>query len=226
MSGARIHGRQLGVGGASVLFWVGDGADAEDFGADWIATHELVHLAVPSMARRHLWLTEGLATYVEPVARQRNGQISAEQVWAELVAGLPKGLPRSGDRGLDNTPTWGRTYWGGALFAMLADVEIRKESRGRFGLEHALGGAVDAGGSAAVHWPIERFLDAGDRATKTDVLRRLYERMKDAPHAVDLDALWRHIGVVRDGRRVRFDDTAPQSWVRRAITPPVDRQKD
>ena len=42
---------------------------------------------------------------------------------------MPKGLPQAGDQGLDNTGTWGREYWGGAMFCLLADIEIRKATK-------------------------------------------------------------------------------------------------
>ena len=58
---------------------------------------------------------------------------------------MPKGLPAAGDRGLDYTPTWGRTYWGGALFCLLADIDIRKRTSNRFGLQDALRAIVAAG---------------------------------------------------------------------------------
>ena len=91
---------------------------------DWVMTHEMVHLALPSVPDEHHWIEEGIATYVEPIARAQVGDLSQETVWRELVDGLPKGLPAPGDRGLDNTHTWGRTYWGGALFCLMADIEI------------------------------------------------------------------------------------------------------
>lgn len=71
--------------------------------------HEMVHLAFPRVARKHHWIEEGLATYVEPWARLGIGQLTVERVWKDLLKGLPKGLPRHGDQGLDHTPTWGRT---------------------------------------------------------------------------------------------------------------------
>jgi hypothetical protein len=35
---------------------------------------------------------------------------------------------------------------------------------------------------------------------------------------VDLDAMWRELGVVRAGDHVTFDDNAPMAATRRAIT--------
>jgi hypothetical protein len=33
---------------------------------DWVMTHEMVHLAFPSVPDEHHWIEEGIATYVEP----------------------------------------------------------------------------------------------------------------------------------------------------------------
>jgi len=114
---------------------------------DWVMTHEMVHLALPSVPNEHHWIEEGIASYVEPIARAQVGDLSPETVWRELVDGLPKGLPAPGDRGLDNTHTWGRTYWGGALFCLMADIEIHQRTNNRYGLQDALRGIVRAGGN-------------------------------------------------------------------------------
>jgi len=145
---------------------------------DWVMTHEMVHLAFPSVPDEHHWIEEGIATYVEPIARAQVGDLSPETVWRELVDGLPKGLPAPGDRGLDNTHTWGRTYWGGALFCLIADVEIRQRTNNRYGLQDALRGIVRDGGNMEHDWPLTRVLKAGDDAVGVPVLMELYEQMK------------------------------------------------
>ena len=131
---------------------------------------------------------------------------------------MKKGLPEQGDRGLDGTPTWGRTYWGGAMFCLLADIEIRKQTGNKAGLQQALRGIVEAGGNMEQVWPIERILSVGDKATGTNVLADLYAKMGDEPYAPDLEALWRDLGVSVGEGRVTFDDTAPLAPIRRAIT--------
>jgi hypothetical protein len=137
-----------------------------------------------------------------------------------MVRDMPKGLPGPGDRGLDRTHTWGRTYWGGAIFCLTADVEIRKATGNKAGLQQALRGIVDAGGTIEYGWPIDRILRVGDKATGTTVLADLYAKMGAEPYAPDLDALWRELGVsVKEGRVV-FDDSAPLASIRRAITAP------
>lgn len=197
---------------------VGEHTTEAELADDWTMTHEIVHLGFPSMAREHHWIEEGLATYVEPIARVQAGQIPAQSVWQQLVDGLPKGEPAPGDSGLDHTHTWGRTYWGGAMYCLLADIGIRRATRNSAGLEDALRGILAAGGTMEHDWEIERALTVGDKATGTTVLSDLYAKMKDAPAPVDLDSLWRELGVVAQGREVSFREDAPLAAIRRAIT--------
>ena len=137
-----------------------------------------------------------------------------------MVDGMPNGLPEPGDRGLDFTHTWGRTYWGGALFCLLADVEIRKRTENRRGLEHALRGILSAGGSIESEWALSRALATADRAAGVTVLEDLYANMRAAPAAPDLDRLWHELGVERRAGTLVFDDSAPLAAIREAITRP------
>ena len=184
---------------------------------DWVMTHEMVHLALPSVPDEHHWIEEGIATYVEPIARAQVGDLSPETIWRELVDGLPKGLPAPGDRGLDNTHTWGRTYWGGALFCLMADIEIHQRTNNRYGLQDALRGIVRAGGNMEHDWPLTRALKAGDEATGVPVLIELYDRMKATPITPDLPALWHQLGIRPSGNSVVFDQGAPLASVVRSI---------
>ena len=196
------------------------GADATPaaLARDWMLPHEMVHLAFPSMDDEHEWIEEGSATYVEPIARVQAGLLSVDEVWSQLIEGLPKGLPASGDRGLDRTHTWGRTYWGGALYCLLADVQIREQTHNARGLQDALRSIVAKGGDVSAGWPIGKALAVGDAATGTHVLSTLYDEMKADPHDVDLPALWRRLGVRMEGGKVNYDDAAPGAAIRKAIT--------
>jgi hypothetical protein len=218
--GRGLHGTAYGNGGAAILLRVGEDAGARAVARDWVLTHEMVHLGFPSLLRRHSWLEEGIATYVEPIARARMGALRPEDVWFDLVVGLPQGQPEVGDQGLDNTPSWGRTYWGGALFCLLADLEIRKRTNNERSLDDALRGILAAGGSIAVRWDLARALAEGDRATGVPVLRELHARMGSTPAGVDLEPIWRELGVTRRGRSVDLDDAAPLAAIRRSITSP------
>jgi hypothetical protein len=211
-------GHALGSEPAQISISVGRATSAAGFADDWTMTHEMVHLAFPSVPRSHHWIEEGLATYIEPIARVRAGGLTPEKVWGDMVAGMPQGLPEPGDRGLDFTHTWGRTYWGGALYCLLADVEIRKRTGNRMGLEDAMRGILKSGGSIEVEWPLSRALQTADQAIGVPVLEELYDRMRSNPVSPDLDKLWKELGVQRRGETIVFDDSAPLAAIRRAIT--------
>jgi hypothetical protein len=221
VAGDRIDsGKTFGTReGGLIKVSVGRSTTKAHFLSDWLMTHEMVHLAFPSVPEAQHWIEEGVATYVEPIARVRIGNLSAQQVWSDVVRDLPQGLPGPGDRGLDLTPTWGRTYWGGALFCLLADVEIHRRTANAKGLEDALRGILGAGGTIASDWDIERVFQTGDRATGVPVLHELYSEMRTSPHPVNLDQLWKQLGIERRGSTVALDDDAPLAAVRKAILP-------
>ena len=204
--------------GGRINIRVGSETSAKQFADDWMLTHEMIHLAFPQMADEHHWIEEGISTYVEPIARIRAGHLMAEQMWGDGMRDMPQGLPEAGDHGLDHTHTWGRTYWGGAMFCLLADVGIRRETKNKKGLEDALRGILEAGGDIRHGWELNEALRVGDRATGTRVLEKLYDEMKDKPAPVDLEALWRDLGVRRNGGEVTFDDAAKDVVIRRGIT--------
>ncbi len=219
-------GRTFGTeDGGVITIAVGRSTSAEHFQRDWMMTHEMVHLALPSVAEEHHWIEEGSATYIEPIARAQIGNLSAVKVWSDLVRDLPQGLPEAGDRGLDFTPTWGRTYWGGALFCLLADVEIRRQTRNAKGLQDGLRAVLEAGGNISEDWNLERILRICDRATGVSVTQDLYAKMRADPHPVDLDVLWQKLGIEHHGQTVALRNDAPLAATRRAIVPENDRTR-
>jgi len=204
--------------GGMIRIHVGSEATMADLQDDWMLTHEMIHLGFPSVEDNHHWMEEGLSTYVEPIARVRAGHLDAHQMWFEVMRDLHQGLPEPGDRGLDNTHTWARTYWGGALFCFLADIEIHKQTNNRKGLEDALRGILNAGGDIRRDMNLLDALRLGDQSAGVSVLVPLYNAMKDQPYNVDLPALWRDLGIERDGGSVRFIASAPLAKVRESIT--------
>jgi len=202
---------------AFIRVQVGREVSGAQLQSDWVLVHEMTHLALPDTGEEHAWLSEGLATYVEGVARVQAGNRAEADVWAEELRAMPRGLPQSGDRGLDHTHSWGRTYWGGAMFCLLADVDIRRRTQLRLGLQDSLRAVLRESGGLSSDWPIERILRTGDAAVGTHTLEDLYAQMKDAPVTPDLMALWRQLGVVPEGASVRLDDHAPLADVRHAI---------
>ena len=219
VNGPRVRGGTTwGYRGAAIRVLIGGNASEDDLRRDWILVHEMVHLALPDMPERHNWLSEGLAVYIEPIARVQAGDMAAREIWQAMMRDMPKGLPEAGDRGLDNTDTWGRKYWGGAMFCLLADIEIRKATNNRLGLRDAMRGVIAAGGSHEQDWPIERVLATADKAVGVDVLTRLHNEMGAKPVTPDLAGLWRDLGLRSRGEALEFDDTAPLAAIRKEIT--------
>jgi len=213
VQGGRTFGFQIPL----IQVTVGVDTSPEQFRRDWVLVHEMVHLTFPEMPETHLWAHEGLATYIEPLARYQAGQLSARQVWGDLVEGLPKGTRELAHAGLDENSSWGSTYWGGAVFWLLADLEIRERTRARHGLQDALRAIVSKGGTNQIAWPLRDALRQGDAAIGVDVLVPLYERMRATPQGIELSNLWLRLGVSTQGNRVEFDDSAPLAALRRAI---------
>jgi hypothetical protein len=219
MEGAGVGGgRTTNDSGLMIAVSVGREATAATLSDDWVLVHEMVHLALPEVGRRHNWLAEGLATYVEGIARAQFGNREIADVWAENRHSMPMGLPRSGEGGMDQTPTWGRTYWGGALYCLQADVAIRERTGNRVGLQTALRAILSETGGYGFERNIDEVLRIGDAATGTRALEDLYQQSKAAPQAVDLDLLWSRLGVPADPKTQPFDDRAPLAAIRIAIT--------
>jgi hypothetical protein len=221
VDGPRVRGGTTwGYRGAAIRVVIGRDSNEDALRRDWVMVHEMVHTALPDMDERYSWLSEGLAVYVEPIARVQAGDLSAQEIWLAMMRDMPNGLPKAGEQGLDVTDTWGRRYWGGAMFCLMADIQIRKATGNRFGLQDAMRGVQAAGGSHEVDWPIERILGAADKAVGVDVLTRLHNEWGQKPVTPDLDQLWSDLGLRKTGSGLEFDDTAPLAAIREAITAP------
>ena len=197
-----------------VEVFIGKDVTRENLQSDWVLVHEMIHLALAELPRRHHWLVEGLAVYIESIARVEAGQLNKDIVWKSFVKNMPKGLPKEGDRGLDFTPTWGRRYWGGALFCLLADVEIRQLTNNKSALRDALRGILNAGYSMNRESDIESLLKIGDKVTGQDVLMDLYNQMKAKPVTTDLSELWQSLGVSLLNEKIIYNNDAPQAGLR------------
>ena len=220
-NGAGVRGgKTWGYRGGFIRVQVGRDVTAAQLHDDWVLVHEMTHLALPDVGDDQSWFSEGLAVYVEGVAREQAGNRTQQDVFAEQMRQMPRGMPQAGDQGLDHTHTWARTYWGGAMFCFLADVEIHRRTGNRLGLQDAMRAVAKASGGLSADWPISRVFATADAATGTKVLEDLYAQMKDSPVTPDLHDLWTKLGVMPDGGSVTLRDDAPLANIRRAIMEP------
>jgi len=210
-------GQAFGGDSPFVRVVVGEHVNTDALRRDWIMVHEMVHLAMADVPEANRWWLEGLSTYVESIARAQRSHLTEEFVWNGFYHRMPQGLPKSGDRGLDQTPTWGRTYWGGAMFCLLADIEIRKLTDNRKSLRDALRGVLESGYSMQASATPMQIFEAADRAVGVDVLMPMYQKMKARPYPVDLEQLWRELGVGFENDAIVYDDEAPLAHIRKAM---------
>jgi predicted metalloprotease with PDZ domain len=214
-----VFGRVFSLAGASVALLFGADTRAESAHDDWVVVHELFHLGTPSFVGEGHWLEEGLATYYEPILRERAGWMREVDLWKHFVEEMPRGLRRPGSHAsIEEREDIDSTYWGGALFAFVADVAIRRETRGARSLDDALRAALDHEGDATHQARVQDFLRTGDEATGTHVLSRLHAQMAVGGGPVDLEAIFRSLGVDIEGdRSVELREDAPLASVRHAI---------
>lgn len=137
--------------GFGIRFVVVPSYDIKEFYADWTATHEFSHQLLPKLDYDDIWLSEGLASYLQYVLMGQSGVLTQEQAWMRIYKGLKRG--EIGTKKLKNEPLnmtsanrkrggrSGRTmriYWSGALYFLKADLVLREQSKGSVGLNDIL----------------------------------------------------------------------------------------
>ena len=198
--------------------YVGRDTTRQTLMSSWTLTHEMVHLTFPIVHKEDRWLAEGIATYVEPIARMRKGLVSRDAVWQELLEGLPQGVDNGRLGRMRGTKEWGSLYWGGALYCLLADLEIRKKTNNQMGLEDALSEIASSGGTAASFWSAEEALARGDKHLGQNILVPLFRQFQDETLSVDLEQLFNQLGVEETpSKQLTFNNQAPLARAREAI---------
>jgi predicted metalloprotease with PDZ domain len=194
-------------------------------GNDWVAVHELSHLALPLLRRRAAWISEGVATYYQEVLRVRQGLQSEADAWRHVLEGFERGRRVGTDRTLAEesadmmeTRSFRRVYWSGTAFALELDTALRQETGGRHSLDTAVADLNETPFDVASLWTAERFCRRVDRATGTTVaseLGRRYARLRTFP---DVRLLLERLGVSKASNgQVSLSRSAPLASVRERI---------
>lgn len=214
-------------GGVGIILFPSDAADDEALLTDWVAPHELTHLALPVVPDADAWMSEGFVTYYTEVLRARVGLRTPELAWTTLARGCARGQARSSDpliqtsASMHEMRSYQRVYWGGAALALTADVEIRRESRGRVSLDTALREIADCCLARRRATSARELLTGVSAAAGGDVLRRLVAAASGRADLPPIDRVLEGLGVRRgDDGVVTLVDDAPDAWIRQAITAP------
>lgn len=212
-----IFGMVLWSSPPSVSLLVGQDAAPSSFVRDWVAVHELLHLAHPTFVPRVSWLSEGLATYYQELARARSGRQTPERAWEELLAGFTRGRAAVGSRTMEDVTTNGAsyqgTYWTGALFALQLDVELRRATGNTRGLDAVLERLAGSGTTAT----FDAFGAAVDAVAGRPLFQQLLARLQSRPAFDGLEPLLEALGVESGPDGVVRLGVARDSQVRQAL---------
>jgi hypothetical protein len=219
-------------GGASAAMRLPVNAEIDALQHDWVALHEFCHLLHPFVAHEDAWLPEGLATYFQEVLRARAGMQPEATAWRRLLDGarLGRGVEGSlaqesagmfGPRGYGTSASFRTVYWGGAAFALIADVEVRRQTHGRLSLEAVLRELSGYFRSQPRAFSAAEVMERMDAVVGQPLFLPLMKRWVEAPELPQLDALYAQLGVRVESDGVRFADDAQDAWIRSAIMQPA-----
>jgi len=195
----------------SISLLVGQDAAPPSFTRDWVAVHELLHLAHPPILPRVAWLSEGLATYYTELARARSGRQTPERAWTELLAGFERARRAVGSRTMEDVVTRGDsylgTYWTGALVALHLDVELRRVTGNARGLDAVLERLAESGPVAT----FDGFGAAVDAIAGRPLFQAVLSRHLPRPALAELAPLLEALGVesAPDGARLGVARDSP-----------------
>lgn len=130
-------------------------------------------------------------------------------------------MPQPG-RGVRSGKAW--AYRGAALRIVLGEYSTVADLERDRVLVHQMRHLAFPSVPERHHWIEEGLASCVESITRVQAgqLSELYARMRDEPLAVDLDALWRDLGIERDGQGVRFIEIAREAGIRRAIMARVE----
>jgi hypothetical protein len=211
-------GKMLPESGPGLIVFIGEHTAAAELHADWVLVHELFHAGTPSYLGEGKWYDEGLATYFEPLIRTRLGWRTEADLWAEFLRDMPRGLDAMTRRGLANPIGYSDIYWGGGLLCLLADLEMRRTTAGAKGLEDGVRAVLAAGGYSSEVWTLARATEVTDAALGTPLLARLQSEHLEHGSPVDLDAVFRELGVsIGKNGGIALDSHPPVAALRHAL---------
>jgi len=211
----------------TVRFYILADAGATRLIENWTSYHELAHLLIPYKGSGDSWFSEGLASYYQNLLQARTGLLDEQTMWQKLLDGLLRGQQQSQFDGTalarvsDNMPGNGafmRVYWSGAWYFLAADVQLRQQSGGQFGLDDAL--------DALNRCCADQQLAAAEIASKLDSENRivlfepLFWQVRESLKLPDFESLYASLGINIEDGKASLQTQGPGAKLRRGITAP------
>lgn len=168
-----------------VDFYVDTSYPLEAFLKDWTAPHELSHLLIPFLDRRHAWFAEGFASYMQYQVMHEMGTLSAEEMREHYRTQIEKA---AGNYGMEQTPfakaattlrrrrEYPTLYWGGAAYFLRVDHALRRRDNS---LNRVLTGFI---GCCRTHThDLPELIERLDRLSDSDIFTRTLAEMNNRP---------------------------------------------
>lgn len=175
------------------------------------------------MRRGGAWLSEGVASYYQEVLRARSGRISAQEAWQELHEGFERGKKASGNATLLQASAnmyrdeaYMRVYWSGAAIALLADLQLRKQSGGKQSLDSALEKLSKCCQPWDRAWSARSLMEQLDDLTGTTLFSALYREHVTSADFPDLKDAYGELGLKVHAGEIQMK-AAPYAQLRDAI---------
>lgn len=213
--------------GGTIELFVNPERPIEEFYDDWTATHEFSHLMLPLLNREDRWISEGIATYYQNVLMARSGKYSEEKAWTRLLQGFERGRqsrPALSPRQAAANRSYGTTmkvYWSGASLALMADIELRRRSKGTQSLDTLLGELQECCLPARHKWSGIELFQRLDRFLEEPLFEPLYERYAETPGYPDPADLLHQLGVILEYGELQFANDADLVEIRNALMLPA-----
>ena len=200
-------------GGDAVHLYVDQTKRLSELNADWVLVHELSHLLHPYLVSGDAWLSEGIASYYQNVLRARADLLGTQDAWRKLDAGFQRGLKQfePSVRLLENTRSmmrnrqYMRVYWSGAAIALVADVELRRQSNGGQSLDSLLKQIASCCLPTSKRRMRARdLIERLDSFSKTTIFSQLYDRYVMQPRFPELESTYAALGIKRHAAGLDF----------------------
>ena len=216
-------GRVLRAGNQAIQFFVNTHQSYDAFIGDWTAAHEFSHLMLPYLGNEGRWISEGFAGYYGYVLMAHMGQYSEQHAWQKLLKGFRQA--KSEWPAVTPNESYGKgmgryrmmIYWSGAVLALIADTEIRQESKGKQSLNTVLADFARCCMPSARTWSNTELFAKLDQFTPSPIFIPLYRQYADSKGLPNVEPVLEQLGVDHHNlKRVKLID-APLSNIRSQI---------
>ena len=154
----------------------------------------------------------------------RAGRYSTHEAWQKLYDGFERGRASVPDLSPNQAAGGGernsrmKIYWSGAALALMADVELRRRSRGHESLDTVLDRLQRCCLPAQGSWSGRRLFATLDSFLDEPLFVELYDRYADTAGFPDVRPLLARLGVTAEDGEVRLRSDAELAEIRAALT--------